>query len=281
MLVDFRIQIEIKRDVKQINGKIWLQIDYDTKCACLDVTLVKGESLLSAEGDERRGINPVVMLHLLPSRNVQESKETKPKFDTTDPEWNETFVFPNITEEEVGKRSLEITIWSMKEIEDEFIGEVLLDLSESVIDGTLVCYNLEDHDENSSPLPYRKKSFSISDTSAFTSFDDSSLATTPYLNPSPRSSIGGQRTSPHIVSVSSAHERMRDYMGEGKSSPGREFSSSNHSSPVQSPTSPTDQSPPLLKSSRFKSLVKQKMLSAMARMSSSINLGSDKKEHSK
>ncbi|KAK3609742.1 hypothetical protein CHS0354_029189 [Potamilus streckersoni] len=269
--------IEIKRDVKQINGKIWLQIHYDTKC--LAVTLVKGESLLSAEGDERRGTNPVVMLHLLPSRNVHESKETKPKFDTTDPEWNETFVFPNITEDEVRKKSLEITLWNMKEIEDEFIGEVLLDLSESIIDGTLVCYNLEDHDENSSPLPYRKKSFSISDTSAFTSFDDSSLATTPNLNPSPRSSIEGQRTSPHIMPLISAHEKMRELMGQFKSSPGREFSS-NHSSPVLSPTSPTDQSPPLLKSGSFKSLVKKKMSSAMARMSSSINLGSDKKEHS-
>lgn len=46
-------------------------------------------------------------------------------------------------------------MWNYKEVEDEFLGEVLLDLSEAKIDNTPTCYHLEDHDENSSPLPYR------------------------------------------------------------------------------------------------------------------------------
>ena len=50
---------------------------------------------------------------------------------------------------------MEITVWNYKEVEDEFLGEVLLDLSEARIDNTPTCYHLEDHDENSSPLPYR------------------------------------------------------------------------------------------------------------------------------
>ena len=46
-------------------------------------------------------------------------------------------------------------MWNYKEVEDEFLGEVLLDLGEARIDNTPTCYHLEDHDENSSPLPYR------------------------------------------------------------------------------------------------------------------------------
>ena len=46
-------------------------------------------------------------------------------------------------------------MWNCKELDDEFLGEILLDLSEAKIDNSIQCYNLEDHDENSSPLPYR------------------------------------------------------------------------------------------------------------------------------
>jgi hypothetical protein len=46
-------------------------------------------------------------------------------------------------------------VWNFREPEDEFLGEVLLDLGEVKIDKSVKCYHLEDHDENSSPLPYR------------------------------------------------------------------------------------------------------------------------------
>ena len=46
-------------------------------------------------------------------------------------------------------------MWNCKELDDEFLGEILLDLSEAKIDNSIQCYKLEDHDENSSPLPYR------------------------------------------------------------------------------------------------------------------------------
>lgn len=51
--------------------------------------------------------------------------------------------------------ALELTVWNYKGTEDEFLGEILLDLGEASIDSSIQCFNLEDHDENSSPLPYR------------------------------------------------------------------------------------------------------------------------------
>ena len=61
-------QIEIKRSVKTISGTIWMQLDYDVKCQCVLVVLLRGEKIMSLEGENRRGPNPIAMLHLLPNR---------------------------------------------------------------------------------------------------------------------------------------------------------------------------------------------------------------------
>lgn len=51
--------------------------------------------------------------------------------------------------------ALEVTSWRTKELDDEFLGEILLDLGEAKINNSVNCYNLEDHDDNSSPLSLR------------------------------------------------------------------------------------------------------------------------------
>ena len=56
---------------------------------------------------------------------------------------------------QIKEYALEVTIWNYEETEDEFLGEILLDLGEAMIDNSVNCYQLEDHDENSSPLPFR------------------------------------------------------------------------------------------------------------------------------
>ncbi|WAR23585.1 RIMS2-like protein [Mya arenaria] len=110
--------------------------------------------------------------------------------------------------------AMEVTFWNFGEIEDEFLGEVLLDLSEAKIDNSVNCYNLEDHDENSSPLPYRKKSFSLSDSaiSPVTSIDTSSIY--PSRDPSPRSSV----STSHVSMRTPAYDKMKEIMLHGKHS---------------------------------------------------------------
>lgn len=47
-------------------------------------------------------------------------------------------------------------MWNIRDVgEDDFLGEVLLDLGEAAVNNAVRAYSLEDHDENSSPLPYR------------------------------------------------------------------------------------------------------------------------------
>ena len=53
--------------MKTISGSIWMQLDYDVKCQCILVVLLRGEKM-SLEGENRRGPNPVAMIHLLPGR---------------------------------------------------------------------------------------------------------------------------------------------------------------------------------------------------------------------
>lgn len=61
-------QLEIKRDVRKISGRVWIQLDYDVNCKCLLVVLLRGEQIVSEACGENRGPNALVMLHLLPNR---------------------------------------------------------------------------------------------------------------------------------------------------------------------------------------------------------------------
>ncbi|XP_053395165.1 regulating synaptic membrane exocytosis protein 2-like [Mercenaria mercenaria] len=265
--------VEIKRDVKKINGRLWIQLDYDVNCNCLLVVLLRGEDILSETQVEGREPNTLAMLHLLPNRHAHEAKESDIKLNTKDPNWNETFVFANIEQSEITSLSIEVTVWNYRDPEDEFLGEVLLDLGEAKIDNSVNCYHLEDHDENSSPLPYRKKSFSLSDSavSPATSVDTSSFypSRDPSREPSPRSSVSvaTKETNIRKLSLTPANEKIKELLVQGKRSPCRErpeFSSSAHSSPLHSPTSTE-----FKMTSSLTSLVRRK-IGVVARLSSTL-----------
>lgn len=71
------------------------------------------------------------------------------------------------------------------------MGEVLLDLADSKLDNEVVTYDLQDHDENSSPLPVRRRRESGSDitASSFVSpVDTSSMTSSPCNFGSPTQS---------------------------------------------------------------------------------------------
>ncbi|KAL4235963.1 FYVE-type zinc finger [Mactra antiquata] len=229
--------IEIKRDVRRICGKVWLKLEYNTKCNWLMVELIRGEDIMA---DSSREPNVAAMLHVLPHRSLHESKESDVKPQTREPQWNETFVFSNISPSDIQTLSLEVTLWDFKEPYDEFLGEILLDLSEAKLDKSLNCYHLEDHDENSSPLPFRQKSFSLSD-SATSPVSVGTSSYYPSREPSPRSSVSQTKDGASCasgvsgrLSTTLVHEKMNEL--HAKLSRDRiDFSSSAHSSPLHSP----------------------------------------------
>ncbi|KAK6188394.1 hypothetical protein SNE40_004575 [Patella caerulea] len=148
--------IEIKKTTRKVSGRIQAQINYSPTDEILSVIVIKATDIgLSDEAS--RIPKPFAMVHILPQRSLFCFYETEPQKKTRNPEWNKTFEYPDIAEHELRRLSVEITIWSQKLTGDIFIGEVLLDLKDKVPVGP-IWYDLEDHDENSSPLPDRKSS---------------------------------------------------------------------------------------------------------------------------
>lgn len=84
-----------------------------------------------------------------------------------------------------------------------FLGEVLLDFCDLQLDNQVRTYNLQDHDENSSPLPLRKRKESSDVTaSPLTSVNDgSSWSTSPGVQSSPRRELNhhDDRAGHHVT----------------------------------------------------------------------------------
>ncbi|CAL1540834.1 unnamed protein product [Lymnaea stagnalis] len=181
------------------------------------------------------------------------------------PEWEQTFLFDGITLSELTSKALQLTVWSYEDRCDLFIGEVLLDLAQAQLDNQAQWFSLEEHDENSAPLPHRRSSHSASLSASLTSgsFKDSALyspAVSPEV-PSHRqhqhspSSVGSNNVSP----VPSGTSRVGS----------REF----HLNSVSQPDS-------------FTTKVRKKMRTTVSKMASlsltekKENAGSDESSHS-
>lgn len=104
---------------------------------------------------------------------------------------------------QLSRLSLELTLWSVVGEEHLFLGEVLLDFCDLQLDNQVRTYNLQDHDENSSPLPLRKRKESSDVTaSPLTSVNDgSSWSTSPGVQSSPRRELNhhDDRAGHHVT----------------------------------------------------------------------------------
>lgn len=62
--------------------------------------------------------------------SVENQRRTRYFSQTSNPEWNQTMVYPNLQPSDLAKRSLEVTAWNYQpDRPNEFLGEVVLDLS--------------------------------------------------------------------------------------------------------------------------------------------------------
>ncbi|XP_069127964.1 regulating synaptic membrane exocytosis protein 2-like isoform X2 [Argopecten irradians] len=155
--------IEMKKDERLVSGKLQMSVAYSDSEECLSVTLVLADDLRHPGHTEEAIINPIALVHLLPGRGFYPPYETIPQFNTSSPRWNETFNILEISPNEINDKSIEITLWDQKQSTDMFLGEVLLDLVDANIKDEIVTYDLQDHDDNSSPLPRRRRKESGSD----------------------------------------------------------------------------------------------------------------------
>ncbi|KAL8572844.1 hypothetical protein ACOMHN_011093 [Nucella lapillus] len=137
---------------KQVSGKIQIKLWYDVQSHQLIVTIISAIELpLTDEGKFR---NPYCKLYLLPDRSEKSKRRTKTMANTTEPTWNQTFIYTPVKEIDLRERLLEITAWDYDRIgASEFLGEVVIDLSATKLNDEPYWYQLGHHDDASIPLP--------------------------------------------------------------------------------------------------------------------------------
>ncbi|KAG1666257.1 Protein piccolo [Nymphon striatum] len=135
-------------------GEIQLLVCFDSQADILYVTILRARNLFSGRSDRSvQSPDPFVKCYLLPGRCVENQRRTRYFSRSSNPEWNQTMVYPNVTFDLLNQRYLEVTVWNYDIYRpNEFLGEVILDLSDpTVIDEQARFYKLLPHDETQRP----------------------------------------------------------------------------------------------------------------------------------
>ncbi|GAB1608458.1 regulating synaptic membrane exocytosis protein 1 [Argonauta hians] len=268
--------LEIKKDTTRlITGRLQMKLNYKPEQMKLLVTLIKVVNLVPPEKPERKVPNPVAMLHLLPKRSESQVFETTTILECSSPEWNETFTFVEIPPSRFKSLTLEVTLWSFnKSADDDFIGEVLMDLYDAPMNNQLIWYDLEDHDENSSPLPERQQFFPDNSPMSSASTETSRGGTPCRGSPSPINRSPAHSFSHKSVSGMTNYEKKKHLLTHTKKSPARDKLDApfGRISPLHSPASSEDSyivQPGIHRNSLSKK-VKRKMSQAVMKVSASL-----------
>ncbi|XP_043537841.1 regulating synaptic membrane exocytosis protein 1-like isoform X6 [Chiloscyllium plagiosum] len=134
----------------QLSVKLW----YDKVGHQLIVNVLQATELPS-RGDGRPR-NPYVKMYFLPDRSDKSKRRTKTVKRSSEPKWNQTFVYSHVHRRDFRERMLEITLWDqprIQEEESEFLGEILIELETALLDDEPHWYKLQTHDVSSLPLP--------------------------------------------------------------------------------------------------------------------------------
>lgn len=141
-----------KYRAEDISGEIQLQVCYDSKASILYVTIVRARNLVTSR--DNSGLpDPYVKCYLLPDRRVENQRRTRYFSRCSNPEWKQTMVYPQVPQDQLKKKHLEISVWNYDiNRPPEFLGEVILDLKDtSVIDEQSRWYKLHPHDPKKYP----------------------------------------------------------------------------------------------------------------------------------
>uniref|UniRef100_A0A8C5FXW9 Regulating synaptic membrane exocytosis protein 1-like n=1 Tax=Gouania willdenowi TaxID=441366 RepID=A0A8C5FXW9_GOUWI len=134
----------------QLSVKLW----YDKVGHQLIVNVLQAIDLPTrADGRPR---NPYVKMYFLPDRSDKSKRRTKTVKKSTEPKWNQTFIYSHVHRRDFRERMLEITVWDqprLQEEESQFLGEILIELETALLDDVPHWFKLQTHDSSSIPLP--------------------------------------------------------------------------------------------------------------------------------
>ncbi|XP_027873672.1 regulating synaptic membrane exocytosis protein 1 isoform X2 [Xiphophorus couchianus] len=134
----------------QLSVKLW----YDKVGHQLIVNVLQAIDLPPRPDGRPR--NPYVKMYFLPDRSDKSKRRTKTVKKSSEPKWNQTFIYSHVHRRDFRERMLEITVWDqprVQEEESEFLGEILIELETALLDDTPHWYKLQTHDVSSIPLP--------------------------------------------------------------------------------------------------------------------------------
>ncbi|XP_045501999.1 regulating synaptic membrane exocytosis protein 2 isoform X3 [Colias croceus] len=141
-----------RRNARQNNqnanvaGRIQLKVYFDISALQLLVTVVSASGLSPRPDGSPRC--PYAKIFLLPDKSEKSKRRTKTLANTLEPRWNQTFVYCGIRISDIKKRTLEVTVWDLNRYgPNDFLGEVLLDLDNMVMNHEPNWYKLKPHDE--------------------------------------------------------------------------------------------------------------------------------------
>ncbi|XP_051682526.1 rabphilin-3A isoform X3 [Oryctolagus cuniculus] len=108
-------------------GALEFSLLYDQDNSSLHCTIIKAKGLKPM--DSNGLADPYVKLHLLPGASKSNKLRTKTLRNTRNPVWNETLVYHGITEEDVQRKTLRISVCDEDKFgHNEFIGETRFSL---------------------------------------------------------------------------------------------------------------------------------------------------------
>ncbi|KAK9869904.1 hypothetical protein WA026_003624 [Henosepilachna vigintioctopunctata] len=138
-----RVRVPQPALAPSVGGRIQVRLAYDSSTLQLLVTVVCGAGL-SSRGHQSR--NPYCKLFLLPDRSEKSKRRTKTLAGTTDPIWNQTFVYSGLRRSDLRLRALEITVWDLVPYgANDFLGEIVIELWP--LDENPMWRNLGPHEE--------------------------------------------------------------------------------------------------------------------------------------
>ncbi|XP_075718133.1 regulating synaptic membrane exocytosis protein 1 isoform X3 [Rhinoderma darwinii] len=143
------------KDAPQVlPGQLFVKLLYDKVEHHLIVAVLQAIDLPPRPDGRPR--NPYVKMYFLPDRSDKSKRRTKTVKKSSEPKWNQTFVYSHVHRKNFRERMLEITVWDqprVQEEESEFLGEILIELETALLDDEPHWYKLQTHDESSLPLP--------------------------------------------------------------------------------------------------------------------------------
>ncbi|XP_075390500.1 rabphilin-3A isoform X2 [Tenrec ecaudatus] len=108
-------------------GALEFSLLYDQDKSSLQCTIIKAKGLKPM--DSNGLADPYVKLHLLPGASKSNKLRTKTLRNTRNPVWNETLVYHGITEEDMQRKTLRISVCDEDKFgHNEFIGETRFSL---------------------------------------------------------------------------------------------------------------------------------------------------------